>query len=222
MNGIRVYLAAICGLLATMQTVRVAAGPVVELEPTNNFFPGQNVNAAFTMNFDPRIEDSSGTNVSTSSFHVEYAGGGLTDGGVTYDFINFNVNQAGTLGIFDIDAGPVPNLASDTSLFLFDLAGNLLASSTGNAVVDTGSLTALDPFLQHSFASAGTYVLGVAGNGATAASGMGIMGPGLTANDTYTLMASLAVPEPASILLFGAGSAGWLCIRRRTARRGHR
>lgn len=189
-----------------------AAGFVAESEPNNTLATADNIDGSFTTDFHPFIENSSGTNTSTSIPHSSYSGNGFADLGSTYDYFSFNVLFDGAIGIFDVDSS---SAQSNTELYLFDAAGNLLAENDDNTVIDNGSVTTFDPFLEYTFATAGLYIVGLGGLGSSAGPG-GITGPGLSAFDSYTVNVSVSsAPEPASLLLFGAGTAGLVYYRRR-------
>jgi hypothetical protein len=140
---------------------------------------------------------------------------GIDNFSVTPDYYSFSVNADGLSGIFDIDSTPFSN----TSLYLFDSVGNLLAQSTGQTSIDPGSFTLNDPFLEYTFSTAGVYVIGVGGALSSAGPG-GITGPGPSFFDSYLLNASVAVPEPVSTVLFCAGVAGLTLCHRRKRRPG--
>ena len=213
-NTITVVLV-LFSLLASMAD----AAPVNEMEPNNFFAEAQNLNGNFTREFDATITDAMGNNTSTFIPHATVFGrgdngpGGL---GLDADYFRFDVSDANTQGIFDIDSvQPISTL----QLYLFDDAGQLLAQSQSNAalgmaVPDTGSLSLNDPFLEYTFATAGLYFLGVAGTPSFGQNG-GIVGVGPAPLDEYTLQASIALPEPASLLMFGASAAGLAFYRRR-------
>lgn len=196
---------------------RLQAGFVFESEANNSIATANSLDAVFTTTSLTIVEDADGNNISTTAPNATAVGFGLNDvfsPGPNYDYFSFTVADVGTQGIFDVDSFG----NSDTSLFLFDGSGTLLAGAQGSSGIDTGSSTLLDPFLEYTFGSAGLYVIGIGGDGATATDG-GITGPGLLATDFYLVTAALSsVPEPATLLLFGAGSAGLLVFRRRQRR----
>ncbi|MFT5126014.1 MAG: Ca2+-binding RTX toxin-like protein, partial [Verrucomicrobiales bacterium] len=111
--------------------------------------------------------------------HVSVMGTG--DG--TMDYFSFTVDVAGSFGVFDIDDNTF-----DTELFLFDQAGNVLAEND-DAPADPGSNN-LASSITYTFASAGTYTIGVGAFDSTAAAGV-ITGNTPQAGDTYTLHLSL-------------------------------
>ena len=202
-------------MITAFSPLAAHGGPVAEVEPNDSLASAQNIDAAFTLDFNPIIQDGMGTNTSTLIPHASIIGGG--DPALTPDYFSFTVNDAGLSGVFDVDSGSV---FSDTALYLFDSAGNLLAQNNDASVVDFGSFTLADPFLEYTFASAGLYVIGVGGALSSAGPG-GIIGDGPSPIDSYTLNATVAVPEPMSTILFCTGIAGLgLCHRRRRRRDG--
>ena len=66
---------------------------------------------------------------------------------------------AGETATFDIDYGYGAGVDVDSMLWLYDSAGNLLASNDdgGSGVGGAGSVQPYDPYLQYTFASSGTY-----------------------------------------------------------------
>ncbi|WP_193369486.1 PEP-CTERM sorting domain-containing protein, partial [Pelagibius marinus] len=114
----------------------------------------------------------------------------------TFDYYDFSV-MAGETFRFEFDAANF-----DTELFLFDLAGSLLALDDDSGL---GLLSQID----YTFALAGVYVIGVGEFNSFALQGM-ITGNAMDAGDSYLLRISslqlpIAVPEPASLALFGFG-----------------
>ena len=200
--------------LAALLPHQASAAVVRESEPNNTLATADNVDGHFTTDFVRRIEDANGVNTSTTIPHVGFRGRGQAnrDGGIYSDYFSFTVPVAGTRGIFDVDSN---SLTSNTELYLYDAAGNLLAENDDATRIDRGSRTLFDPFLAYTFSSAGLYVVGIGGLASIGSLG-GITGPGLLPTDTYVVNASLnAVPEPISFVLFGAGVAGLITYRRR-------
>ncbi len=149
-----------------------------EIEPNqtnNSILTAQNVdNAPFGMGNNPNI-----TNATTVP-HLSINGTG--DG--TFDYYSFTVG-AGDTATFDIDAA---NFNSE--LFLYDLSGNPLDSNDDEATVDSGSTSTDDAFLQHTFATAGTYVIGVGKSDSSLTPG-GITGKAPEVGDSYRLQLSI-------------------------------
>ena len=109
-------------MITAFSPLAAHGGPVAEVEPNDSLASAQNIDAAFTLDFNPIIQDGMGTNTSTLIPHASIIGGG--DPALTPDYFSFTVNDAGLSGVFDVDSGSV---FSDTALYLFDSAGNLLA-----------------------------------------------------------------------------------------------
>lgn len=185
--------------------------PVAEVEPNDTLASAQNVHASFSTEADANITDS------TLIPHATVNGTG--DG--TFDYYTFTVRDAGSRGIFDIDFTFGVFDTFDPMLFLYATDGTLLAQNDDIAPadpIDAGSLAKRDPYIDHTFASAGTYIVGVAETGSVGTP-TGIVGDAPDAGDFYTLNISVTpVPEPASIALFGAGVATLIGYRRRKRR----
>ncbi|MBD1805370.1 filamentous hemagglutinin N-terminal domain-containing protein [Microcoleus sp. FACHB-SPT15] len=136
------------------------------------------------------------------------------EGNGRFAYYSFDVASA-SLGIFDIDygSGNINNPATpdvdesvgsmDTELFLFDYAGNLLATSDDATISlgEGGSTSGLDSYLRYNFSAPGRYVIGVGEFNSFASSGSLISGDtpdGInngttpeTPADTYSLQVSL-------------------------------
>ena len=179
---------------ASSKTQSGSASLVVpEIEPNNGLATALNIdNLGFSLDFDPNINDNLGVNTSTLIPHLSIQGTG--DG--SFDFFSFTVNNAGDTGIFDIDfggnvsnAGVINGDNFDAELFLFDAFGTVLASNDDSSS-DAGSSTALDSFIQFTFATPGTYIIGVASFPSSGIPG-GITGPGVPTGSDYTLQVSI-------------------------------
>ncbi len=107
----------------------------------------------------------------------------------TYDYFSFDV-EAGQSLIFEITYGFDATLTFDidTELFLFDSTGALLAS-------DDDSGVGFYSLINHTFAAAGTYVIGVAEFNSFGGSG-GITGQPIFAGDVYTLTITAPITPP--------------------------
>ncbi|MEZ6146189.1 MAG: DVUA0089 family protein [Planctomycetaceae bacterium] len=189
------------------------AVPVTEVEPNNTLATAQNIDFKFSYDADSNITDS------TLIPHATISGTG--DG--TFDYYSFTVYEPGFRGIFDIDfTFPFGMFGTfDPMLFLYAADGTLLAQNDNIPLadpVDAGSMTRSDPYIDYTFASAGTYIIGVAETGSIGAPG-GIIGDAPDVGDFYILNASVTgVPEPTTIALFGAGCASLIAYRRRKRR----
>jgi Ca2+-binding RTX toxin-like protein len=185
-------------LLAFDPTAKVVSGAanlvVPEIEPNDGLTSAVNIdNLGFSLDFDPNITDTLGINTSTVLPHISIQGTG--DG--SFDFYSFTVANAGDSAIFDIDFGnglanngAITGDGFDSELFLFDSFGTFLLNNDDNFPVDVGSSSSLDSFIQFTFATPGTYVVGVASFPSSAIAG-GISGPGVPTGSDYTLHVSV-------------------------------
>jgi subtilisin family serine protease/Tol biopolymer transport system component len=152
--------------------------PIAEVEPNNSLAAAQNLELEdWSLRFNPNVANSSVIP------HVSIAGAG--DG--TFDYYSFTVDVAGSVGVFDIDAGI--GAAFDTELFLFNSGGGILAAGDDSGV-DEGSTSSVDSNLTHTFASAGVYVIGVGRYNSNAIVG-GIEGNAPSSGDAYALHVSI-------------------------------
>ena len=180
---------------ASVKTVPRAVNLVIpEIEPNDGVTTSLNIdNLGFSLDLDPNINDTIGTNTSTVIPHISIPGTG--DG--SFDFYSFTIANAGDSAIFDIDFGfGVSNAGLsngdnfDSRLFLFDSFGQSLAGNDDFFPTDAGSPTTLDSFIEFTFATPGAYVIAVADVAASAIPG-GIMGPGVPSGSDYTLHVSI-------------------------------
>ena len=174
------------------------AGLYFETEPNNSLQAPQALDrAAFSVNPNPNITDKNGVDTSTALPHLTISGRG--DG--SFDYFSFDAS-AGNHVIFDIDGATF-----DSQLFLYDSAGNLVASNddgfplggpNGNAL-DSGSTSTEDAFLDTILTADGTYTLAVgrstSQNGPNL--GDGLTGQPLGNGDQYTLNLSIENFVPA-------------------------
>ena len=177
----------------------LSRGPVlstvqVEIEPNDTITTAQDINNVnfWTKTFNSDIGDDT-TNTSTTIPHTTISG----TGNKSFDFYRFRVTTDKERGIFDLDFSS-PGL--DSELFVFDLAGNIVAdANTGlpcenddspTTFGEGGSTSNFDSFIDCTFAVAGDYVIGVARFPSTSQAG-GILGDPLLNGDTYTLQVSL-------------------------------
>jgi hypothetical protein len=213
------------GALLTVALVCISpqarAGLIAEIEPNNSIAGAQNVDAFFTLDFDVNIGDAS-TNTSMAIPHVTISGTG--DG--TFDYYSFSVANDGDQGIFDIDFGAGGVGSMDTHLFLFTSLGVFVTSKDDGLTTEgaDGSSSTDDTFFEHTFVSAGMYVIAVAESFSVLP--LDVSGNPPDIGDTYTLQISIknhatasgaAIPEPATVTMLGTGVVAALvsCWRRR-------
>jgi eukaryotic-like serine/threonine-protein kinase len=165
--------------------------PVTEVEPNDTRATAQNLeNSSWSKASNPNIDQS------TTIPHITIVGTGNNGTTGTYDYFRFTAT-AGSKALFDIDAHNF-----DTELFLFDSNGTLLAenddsqsASFNNAAhppVDPGDGTQnnLDSYIEYTFASTGTFVIGVGKYQSSSASGQ-ITGDAPNAGNAYILHVSV-------------------------------
>jgi hypothetical protein len=102
----------------------------------------------------------------------------------SFDYYSFTVDIAGSAAVFDMD-----DTNFDTELFLYSSSGTLLGSND-DAVADPGTSSGVDSRLNFTFASPGTYIIGVGRFASSGAPG-GITGDRPIAGDQYRLHISL-------------------------------
>ena len=203
--------ALVCGAFITNISMAASIG---DSSSNSTFAAAQNIDSSFTMAYSPDIGDAAGNNTSLSSRHVTI---GAT-GDNSYDYFSFSVSQIETIGRFDIDH----TLSVDTMIALWDSGGNFLKSNDDSSTQfgANGSTSSLDAFIEHTFSSAGTFVVGVA-RSVTAPENGGWQSGGnvLRPGDNYTLQVSLEspapVPVPAAVWLLGSGLVGLVTFGRR-------
>jgi large exoprotein involved in heme utilization and adhesion len=179
---------------STSNTSSGGSGLLDEIESNDSISGAQLIDPSFfslASNFN--IESS------TTIPHVSISGTG--DG--TFDYYSFEVTTLNSSGIFDIDNGFQGEAPSsiDTQLFLFDQSGQLLASNDdsstlqgaggSNSVFDTYTY---DSYIQHTFTSPGTYIIGV-GRYFSSASNGSISGDAPVNPQTYNLQVSINDPN---------------------------
>lgn len=167
--------------------VAAQAGAVAEAGQDNTIASPQNIDQDFGAGGNDDIENS--TNWPWVS--ISATGDG------TFDYYSFEVPAAGDVGVFDIDYGYGGAGGFDTKLCLYTSDGALIDSGDDSSPFDgaDGSNYNEDAYIYHTFAAAGTYVIGV-GKFYSACNDGGISGspPGETDGvpDTYVLQVSLS------------------------------
>ncbi len=159
-------------------------GVVTEQEPNNSIAEAQNIDdSKWNKAPDPDIGSTA-----ESIPHVTIQGTG--DG--SFDYFKFTV-AAGDRGIFDIDYGAGGAGHIDTELFLFDASGDLIAENDDSSTTSggAGSTANVDAYIDHTFDSAGTYIIAVGRYDSAAASGV-VTGDAPEIGQTYTLQVSLS------------------------------
>ncbi len=167
-NSLRPNVLNISGLVASN------APRIGEVEANNSLATPQNIDGSvWTLGPNAKVDSS------TTRPHLSILG----TGNASFDYYSFTAN-AGDVGVFDMDATNF-----DTELFLYDSAGNLLAEND-DANLDPGSTSSFDSFISHTFATAGTYIIGVGRFNSLGLPG-GIIGSTPLAGDIYQLNISL-------------------------------
>jgi hypothetical protein len=176
------------------------AAPVSESEPNEPLAAAQNVDAFFSLTFDPNIENFAGVNTSTTVPHVEIISPGDASG--TTDFYSFTA-AAGDGVTLDIDCGERSDttcssaVSIDSYIELYDPTGAPFAfNDDGSPVADTGSAslaTTLDSIKEIALCGSGLWTVGVSlspGSVGIPAGGDYILnisvGPGVGAVDTIS------------------------------------
>ncbi|MCA9155854.1 MAG: PPC domain-containing protein, partial [Planctomycetales bacterium] len=134
----------------------------VDLEPNDTLATAQNIDTGpWTLAFSPDIGDFV-SNTSTLIPHTTVQG----TGNGTFDIFSFTVTTPGSFGIFDIDygdTGPADPSSVDTTLRIYDSAGNSIRSSSLSSTSSGqgGSTSVNDAYIQHTFTTPGTYYVEV-------------------------------------------------------------
>ena len=193
----------------------LTAGPIFETEPNDSKGQAQNLDGFFTT--DPVANPNIGPLTSDTTPYVSITG----TGNGTADFYSFTVTVGGSRGIFDID---FTTGGLDAELILLNSAmapGDVIVFND-DSPADAGSanspgVSSLDPFIDFTFGTSGTYFIRVGGSQGN------VVPPGTG----YTLQVSLqnailaapapptATPEPTSLGLMGLGGFGLIGTARR-------
>ena len=130
------------------------AGLIEEVEPNDSHGAAQYLDPGdFTRTFDADIGNTT-HNTSVSMSHVTVLG----TGDETFDYYSFTVENAGDIGIFDIDYATM-----DAYLRLYDSQGSWLAANDDSPTSwgAGGSVSGLDSYLEYTFSQPGLYVIRV-------------------------------------------------------------
>ena len=161
---------------------------VRESEPNNAPSTAQLLaDTLFTSNFNPAIQDFSGTNISMQTAHATI----VATGDDSFDYFTFTA-AAGEIVTLDIDDNNF-----DTEIFLFDAAGNLLIEN--NDAIEPGHIgDNFASFLEFAIPTAGNYTIGVGQFNSEVLDGE-LVGSPPPENGTYTLHVSRNIPPPGAI-----------------------
>ncbi len=187
-----------------------------------------NINPFFSSEFNTDIGDITGNNISEAASHVSI----LSTGDNNFDYYSFNVSTDGITGVFDIDSGATSNTENagyiDTEIAIWNNKGEVISFNDDISTVAgaDGSSSTLDAFIQYTFDTSGTYVIGVAEFNSTASEN-GWSGNVIDSSDKYTLNIALgrniiqtkatnpsSVPIPPAIYLFLIGIISMVSFRR--------
>lgn len=210
----------LAGMMASQSTSALVIG---EIEPNNTLATSQSVETSFST--------GTVTDIFNSDIGWEWTSV-LATGDGSYDYFSFDA-VAGQTFIFDIDYGMNNGGAGhvDTEIGLWSIAGgsSLFQQDDGclingsQCVLDSGSIHSWDPTRSWTFASSGTYIIGVGEYNSYDNDGIGGFDPGsnvLDAGDTYTLQISrdtVSAPEPGVLALMCLGLIGIRFSRKKKA-----
>jgi hypothetical protein len=137
-------------------------GFVNEAEPNNSVGAAQSIEGSlWSLNPDPNIT------ASDILPHMTIAGSGDD----TVDYYSFFVPAPGSRAIFDVDFGYtdfpfIDPTSVDTNFFLMDSSGTYLPGTWSTAsLLDQGSTSIFDPYLEYTFTTPGTYYIAIGGPG---------------------------------------------------------
>jgi predicted esterase len=210
LGSIFVDLQVVGNIVGRSTTVPVPAA-IFSNGDNDSLLTAQSLDGAFRREYSPEVGDEV-LNVSAAIPHATVVA--LGDG--SFDYYQFTVAAAGTLGYFDIDGATF-----DSELLLFDEDGGLLARND-DAPSNAGALgsdSSLDAFLSYTFLTPGTYKLAVAQYQTLYLPPL-LFGNGPPPGSEYRLHVSLttAVPEPSTWCLGLLGAVGLIAARRRRCR----
>jgi hypothetical protein len=236
----RIYLGLFCLALSIGTTETTLASSISEVEINDTLATAQDIEGAFTADYDPEVINSGVSGWET----VSISGTGRSNTPKIpgdFDYYSFYAS-AGQSYYFDIDHGAewVNGVRGEgwvaSEINVWDTQGNFLfiqnGCSTVNGVLqdcsinnyDLGSNDWLDSLAFWTFEKSGTYVIRVSESYSYDAHGDYTKGNGLEAGDTYELQISRGignpspnnpVPEPSAILLFSIGMLGMTGISRK-------
>jgi len=195
-------------ITATSFTVPSSNSPITAEPGHHSFETAQSLDGHFARAYDQNVGDSL-LNTSAVIPHVTIHGN--WDGLI--DMFKFTVTQPYSEGIFDIDGA-----SFDTTLYLYDAFGNLLASNDDapSSFGAKGTTHSLDAFIEYTFQAAGTYYIGVGAYSPNATLTEGKAAAALADGD-YTLQVSV-IPEVSSSILASLPLCGFIFWRYRRNR----